>query len=170
MKADACFVIGKITGVHGVRGNLKVHPYIESLSLLEPGGVIFIGNPEDEGAEFVIRWAKPHHRAILMALVDVEDRDTAEQWIGMDLFMEKSRLPDLEEGTYYWSDLIGLDVHTTDGRCLGRIASIFRTGSNDVYVTRDEGRETLIPALVSVVKSVDLETGRMTVELPEGLI
>ena len=83
--------------------------------------------------------------------------------------MEKSRLPALEEGTYYWSDLIGLDVHATDGRFLGKIASIFRTGSNDVYVTRDEDRETLIPALVSVVKSVDLETGRMTVDLPEGL-
>lgn len=169
MKADACFVIGRITGVHGVRGNLKVHPYVESLSLLGAGETVFIGNPGDEGAKHVIRWAKPHHRAILMALVDVEDRDTAEQWIGMDLFMEKSRLPALEEGTYYWSDLIGLDVHTTDGRFLGKIASIFRTGSNDVYVTRDEDRETLIPALVSVVKSVDLETGRMTVDLPEGL-
>lgn len=170
MKEDACFIIGKIVGVHGVKGNLKVHPYIESVSLLEAGETIFVGSPENEEGKFVIRWAKPHQRAILMALEDVDDRDTAEKLIGMDVFLEKSRLPDLEDGTYYWSDLIGLDVLTTDDRYLGKIASIFRTGSNDVYVTRNGRDETLIPGLVSVVKSIDLEKGRMTVELPEGLL
>ncbi|WP_373498547.1 ribosome maturation factor RimM [Desulfococcus sp.] len=170
MKEDACFIIGKIVGVHGVKGNLKVHPYIESISLLEAGETIFVGSPEDEEGKFVIRWAKPHHRTILMALADVEDRDAAEKLIGMDLFIEKSRLPDLEEGTYYWSDLVGLDVFTTDDRYLGKIASIFRTGSNDVYVARNGREETLIPGLASVVKSVDLEKGCMTVALPEGLM
>lgn len=168
MKEDACFIIGKIVGVHGIRGNLKLHPYIESMSLLEAGETVFIGNPEND-ERYTIRWAQPHQRAVLMALADVEDRDAAEILVGMDVFMEKSRLPDLEDDTYYWSDLIGLDVYTTDERYLGRIDSIFRTGSNDVYVIRDGKDETLIPALVSVVKTVDLENNTMTVDLPEGL-
>lgn len=169
MKEDACFIIGKIVGVHGIRGNLKLYPYIESMSLLEAGETVFMGTPENEERKYAIRWAKPHQRAVLMALADVEDRDTAEKLVGMDVFMEKSRLPDLEDETYYWSDLIGLAVYTTDERYLGRIASIFRTGSNDVYVARDGKDETLIPALVSVVKAVDLENGTITVDLPEGL-
>jgi 16S rRNA processing protein RimM len=83
--------------------------------------------------------------------------------------MEKSRLPDLEDGSYYWSDLIGLAVQTVDRQPLGTLSSIFRTGSNDVYVVRAGDDETLIPALASVVKAVDLENGTMTVALPEGL-
>jgi len=169
VKEDAFFIVAKIVGVHGVRGNVKLHAYVESLSLLEPGATVVVGDPESGKGRYTIRWAKPHHRTVLMSLKNVDDRDAAEMLVGADVFMEKSRLPDLEEGSYYWSDLIGMAVVTTDGQSLGRIASILRTGSNDVYVVREGAGEILIPALVSVVKTVDPGSNTMTVDLPEGL-
>ena len=88
---------------------------------------------------------------------------------GAGLYIEKSRLPSLEDGHFYWFELIGMEVYTDDGRFLGRLASIVPTGSNDVYVVQHAGRETLVPALASVVKRVDTTARRMEVILPEGL-
>jgi 16S rRNA processing protein RimM len=83
--------------------------------------------------------------------------------------MNRSDRPPLDAGEYYWSDLVGMSVHTTNGECLGTIQHIFPTGSNDVYVVRDGSRETLVPALAWVVVKVDVEAKAMTVDLPEGL-
>ena len=78
-------------------------------------------------------------------------------------------LPKLENGVYYWDDLIGIEVVSINGVPLGRIESIFQTGSNDVYVIKQGDRELLLPALRSVIKSIDLGARRMEVEVPEGL-
>ena len=83
--------------------------------------------------------------------------------------MDRTLLPELASDTYYWADLIGLSVYTTQGDYLGRLTSILPTGSNDVYIVRTEDRETLVPALASVVCSVDLANQTMRVKLPEGL-
>jgi 16S rRNA processing protein RimM len=77
-------------------------------------------------------------------------------------------LEDLTEGEYYWRDIIGLDVYTQDGKRLGRIESVFPTGSNDVYVCKGE-REMLIPAIADVIQGIDLDKNIMTVKLLEGL-
>jgi 16S rRNA processing protein RimM len=79
-------------------------------------------------------------------------------------------LPELDEDTYYWFELIGIEVYTTEAEYLGRIASIFPTGSNDVYVVKDQKKEILVPALESVVVGIDLEQKIMRVRLPEGLV
>lgn len=170
MKEAAAIIVGKIVGVHGIRGNLKMLPYIDSLDLLAAGESVFLGDPTALEDAFVVRWTKPHQRVVLISLEEIEDRDAAERMVGREVSVEKSRLPELEEGTYYWTDLIGLTVFTVGGRCLGRLASILRTGSNDVYVVRTDGEEVLIPALSWVVKTVDLENGTMVVDPPEGLL
>jgi 16S rRNA processing protein RimM len=104
-----------------------------------------------------------------MAFRDVADREAAERLRGAALYIDKDRLPPLEEENYYWFELIGMEVYTPDGRYLGRLESVVPTGSNDVYVVRNADRETLVPALASVVKSVDTAQMRMEVVLPEGL-
>ena len=77
----------------------------------------------------------------------------------------------MESGSHYWTDIIGLSVYRADGNYLGRITSILPTGSNDVYIVSDEkNKETLIPALESVVREIDLKNNRMQVQLPEGLV
>jgi 16S rRNA processing protein RimM len=166
-------LIGKIVGVHGLKGAVKAYSYAESEAIFEPGGLIQIRNPKGCEETFKIEWARPRKRSVLLALKGIENRSQAETLVGSDIVVEKSCLPELEDGSYYWFDIIGLSVFTTDGKYIGNVESIFPTGSNDVYVVKnpnnDLDSEILVPALESVVLSIDLKNKKMHVNLPEGL-
>jgi 16S rRNA processing protein RimM len=163
-------LIGKIVGVHGIKGNCKIRSYAESLSVFQTYSVVIVATSDGRQNPYEINWVKPHAKAALISLKGVDTRDQAEAFIGCELFIEKNRLPDPEEGSYYWFDLIGLDVFDDDQKYLGRLESIIQTGSNDVYVVKEDDTEILIPALESVVQKIDLKNRRMQVDLPEGLV
>jgi 16S rRNA processing protein RimM len=168
--ADPRYVlIGRITGAHGLNGVLKLRPFAESPEFFAPGRSLVAARPEGSERVLEVEWAKAQGRSTLLALKGVSDRRRADELVGSDLFVERQALPQLEPGTYYWDELIGMEVYAAGGRRLGRLASIFRTGSNDVYVVTEAGRELLVPALRSVVTAVDLPARRMEVDLPEGL-
>ena len=173
MGKDGFLPVGKIVGAHGVKGNLKVHSYAESVSVFKPGSLILVIHAGKTEKHFAIKWAKPHGKSILLSFKDIEDRNTAETFIGAELFIERIALPELEEGVHYWVDIIGLSVFTTDNHYIGRVESIMPTGSNDVYIvknqTKDDSPEILIPAIESVVLEIDLKNKTMRVALPEGL-
>jgi len=117
-----------------------------------------------------IREFRNQPRRLLMKIEGVHDREAAKAFAGKKLWIKKSDLPQLADDAYYWFDLIGMTVVTVEGETLGRLENILPTGSNDVYVVQnDAGRETLVPALDSVVLEVNLGSGRMVVDLPEGL-
>jgi 16S rRNA processing protein RimM len=169
VETDGYIVIGKVVGVHGLKGTLRVYSYAESPSIFQPDTLILLRNDNGMEKRCSVAWAKPHTRGMLLALDGIDNRDGAEPLVGYSLFIEKALLPELEDDTYYWSDLIGLAVYDGQDTYLGRVASILPTGSNDVYVVRNNDDEVLVPALESVVLDIDLAEGRMTVELPEGL-
>jgi 16S rRNA processing protein RimM len=170
---DGFLPVGKIIGAHGVKGNLKVHSYAESVSVFKPGSLILAIHAGKIEKHFAIKWAKPHGKSILLSFKGIEDRSTAKTLLGAELFIERIALPELEEGVYYWVDIIGLSVFTTDNKYIGRVESIMSTGSNDVYIvknkTKDDSTEILIPAIESVVLEIDFENKAMRVKLPEGL-
>jgi 16S rRNA processing protein RimM len=151
-----------------------VHSYAESPSIFKPGTRMRLRLAEGREQDFEIEWSKPHRNIILMAFTGVTDRNQAETIIGSEILLTRATLPDTEEGTYYWFDIIGLAVYHVDERYLGCVASIFPTGSNDVYVVKDPARdptyEVLIPAIDSVVVEIDLEKKTMRVDLPEELL
>jgi 16S rRNA processing protein RimM len=162
-------LIGRIVGVHGTGGAIKIQSYADSPAVFKSGRRLLIRNPVGQEKWYDINWIKPHHRTSLLSVQGVTDRTQAEALIGYELYIQKSDLPELENGTFYWFDLIGMDVYTTDERYLGRLESIIPTGSNDVYAVKKGEKEVLIPALESVVREVDLVKNRMQVDLPEGL-
>jgi len=165
--------IGKIVGAHGVKGNVKVYSFAESLSLFEQESSILVVSAKGSEKIFKIKWIKPHGRVVLLSLEGIENRDQAETLIGSELFVKRDSLPKLVDGSYYWLDIIGLAVFTNDEKYIGRVESIIPTGSNDVYVVKDAQKdrdnEILIPAIESAVLEIDLEQKRMIVDLPEGL-
>ena len=171
MVRDELLAIGKITGAHGIKGAVKIYSYAESFARFESGSEIILQSGEGTESRHEIMYSRPHKKGGVLGISKIGNRNQAEGLIGSEIYIENSSLPALEEGTYYWSDLIGLSVFTTENEYLGELKSILPTGSNDVYVVIDHasGRETLVPALAAVVKVIDLDNRRMLVALPEGL-
>jgi 16S rRNA processing protein RimM len=163
-------LIGEIIGTHGIKGINKFRSYAESLEVFEPGSAILVRESGGRETSREINWVKHHGRTSLLSFKGINSRSQAEALVGAALFLPKAALPQLDDGSFYWCDLIGIAVYTTGDAYLGRIESIIETGSNDVYVVKNKKKEVLVPALESVVKSVDLEQKRMRVDLPEGLI
>ena len=153
---------------------MRIESYADSLDLFASGTRLWIQPQGAMAVAHTITWVQAHGRKVRMAFKEVTDRSAAETLIGATLHIDRARLPDLEEDTYYWFELIGLAVQGVDGEDLGEIEAVLPTGSNDVYVVKDHRRtpprEILIPALASVVQEVDLAAGVMRVALPEGLI
>jgi 16S rRNA processing protein RimM len=169
MTEDNYILIGQINGIHGLHGNLKVYSYTESMDLYEPGVSIMIRQPSKPSEYLTIKTVKPYKKGLLLSVEEITDISSAENLIGSDIWIPRDRLPELEDEEYYWFDIIGLSVVSVTGEPLGVVKSIFPTGSNDVYVVVDKGEERLIPALESVIISIDLDSRTMTVDLPEGL-
>lgn len=170
---DDFVLVGRITGAHGIRGTLKVHSYAESVALYQVGEGIRVIAPDGSLHAKVVSWVKPHGRGLLMGLETISDRNLAQSLAGSSLYVDKSRLPALEEDTYYWSDLVGLNVVDRSGAFLGLLDAVIPTPGNDVYVVKGDtaGKkgEILIPAIGDVVVRVDLENKTMVVDPPEGL-
>lgn len=103
---------------------------------------------------------EPGGRSPVLYLATLPTREAAEAASGRYL---EAAAQDLPEGTYYWDQLVGLDVVEPDGASVGELVEVFRAGGNEVYRVVGAGGERLIPALHSVVLEVDLDAGRMTV-------
>ena len=165
--------MGRIVGAHGVQGNLKIHSFAASTAVYETEKGILVDCPDGALRTMVVNWVRPHGRGLLMNFEAVSNRTQAESLVGAGLFQEKAALPALEENTYYWFDLVGLKVYNTAGDFLGTLDSVIPTPGNDIYVLakdRSQGAgEMLIPAVGEVVVDVDLKSGTMTLDPPEGL-
>ena len=171
MKNKDHVLIGIVVGAHGVKGTCRVRSFADSPSIFKPGSALLACAASSGPARRLeIDWVKPHSGVVLASFREISDRTQAEALIGSELYIPKVLLPDLDEDTHYWSDLIGMDVFTIDREYLGRLESIIETGSNDVYVVKNDQKEVLIPALGSVVVDIDVDHNRMEVDLPEGLV
>jgi 16S rRNA processing protein RimM len=104
-----------------------------------------------------------------LKLAGIDDRTAAEAMRGALVRVPIEQAVELPPGSYFWHEIVGLRVQDTRGRALGTVAEVLATGSNDVYVVRDERRELLIPAIKDVVREIDLEQGRILIELLPGL-
>ena len=156
--------VGQIATPWGVRGDLKVQPLTDFPERFQRGAALWVQGHRHEVQRS--RWSRG---SVYLGLRGIDSRNAAEELRGALLEVPESDLTPLPEGQYYRFQIIGLEVCTPDGRSLGRVAEILSTGSNDVYVVRGGPRELLIPAIEDVVLEVDLEGGRLVVELLEQL-
>lgn len=162
---DMRFVtLGRVSGLYGVRGWVKVHSDTDPRDNIVRYAPWYLNR--GRGWEQVeLDGGRPHGKTVVAKLAGCDDRDAAAEWIGADIAVRRDQLDErLEEGEFYWADLEGLEVVTTDGVVLGTLDHLFETGANDVMVVKGD-RERLVPYLwEQVVKQVDLEHRRMVVD------
>lgn len=169
---DGALVVGRILGPHSLSGEVRVELHTDFPERFVPGAILLLG---DELQEIEVISARPHKSFMLIRFVGVESRTAAETLNGRWLYIPESDAVELDPGTYWIHDLIGMTVQTTDGLVLGTLKEVLATGANDVYVVRpaagvNRDRDLLLPAIPEVVRAVDLEARRMTVELLPGLL
>ncbi len=162
------FVVGKIVGAHGIRGEVKVSLLTDNPERFRPGARLFLES-EEGPVPVKVESARPHKGMMLAKLDSVPDRTAAEllQWRKL-LIPEGEAMP-LGEHENYAHDLIGLRVESDTGEALGEVTEILFAPANDVYVVSGPRGELLLPALRDVVLAVDLEAGKMVVKVPDGL-
>lgn len=162
MKPGTMITLGRIVAPHGVRGDLRIRPDIERPEILKQCRALFIGK-----RLYTVIMAKPHKNIYILHLKGVEDRNTAETLINLPVTMDEKDLPRLPDGEYYYFQLLGLSV-IAEGRNIGEIKEIIKTGANDVYVVAvPKGKEICLPAIPSCILSIDIERKEMKVALPE---
>jgi len=162
--------VGKIIATHGVKGFLKVHSFSGNIESLRSNDTITLKSPQGAEKTVGLKSVVPHAGKLMIGLDGFDDINLVEQFVGWEICLLRSQLPEPEDNEFYWCDLIGLRVVTVDGAELGTVSDIFETGSSDIYVVRGGGREYLIPAIADVVNSVDLKEGRILVTPLEGLL
>ena len=163
MADDAPIVVGRIGAPYGVRGWVHVVSFTTPAENLLDYRPWYLARDSNWQPADVVD-ARRHGKGLVARLTGCDDRDAAALLRGMSIGIQREQFPEAGENEYYWHDLVGLRVQTTQGMELGTVDHLLETGANDVLVVRGE-RERLIPFIQGqVVVSIDLAAGEMQVD------
>jgi len=156
-------ILGRISGLYGVRGWVKVHSYTDPReAILKYRGWLL--ERDDVWRETSVAEGRKQGKTVIARLEGVTDRDMAAAYVGTMIGVARADLPETASGEYYWADLEGLEVVHQDGRVLGKVVYLLATGANDVLVVQGE-QEILVPFVIDeVIKGVDLAAGIISVD------
>lgn len=155
--------LGKIVGVFGVKGWIKVFSHTEQRDAILDYSpwLLKVGT---EWKAYKLKNGQAQGKSLIAQLEGVDSREQAELLVGCTIAIGRDQLKPLKQNEYYWADLIGLEVSTTTGLHLGKVSDLFETGSNDVLVVEGE-RERLVPWILGdVVKEVDITTKQIIID------
>jgi len=161
--------IGQIVNVKGLKGEVKVNSFSEDSQRFEKLKSVFIKR-KGELKEYEIESVGYSKLQVVIKFKGIDSVEEAEKFRNASIMIDRSILGDLPEGTYYIADLIGLKVYTEENEYLGIVDDIYNTGANDIYAIKDDlGKQKLLPGIKDVIKNVDLKSGKIIVNLIEGL-
>ena len=153
--------IGRVIKAFGLRGQILVEPLTDFPERFAPESIVLVqGRPHaiEKSREAKGRW--------ILTLEGIHSLEEARRLRDECLTIKESNLRPLPPGQYYQFQILGLGVYTSAGQYLGEVSDILTTGSNDVYVVKGSGVEFLVPAIADFIREIDVEGGRMVVEMP----
>ena len=165
MAAPIC--VARIGAAHGVRGAVKLWPFTEDpLAVMEYGPL----TTKDGARQFEVTHARPAKDHLVATLKGVATREDAERLNGIELYVDREKLPATDEDEYYHADLIGLAAVNAANEPIGRVLAIHNFGAGDIIeITPPSGPTLLLPFTNAVVPTVDLAGGRVVIELPQEI-
>ena len=162
--------VGKIINTHGLKGEVKIATWTDSPDVFEDLEYVIIKSKKGD-ITLNIKGVKYQKNNIIVKFRELERIEDAEPLKNSVLCVPREMLGELPEGVYYIADLIGLEVFDDEGHKIGVIADVFSTGANDIYDIKREGQKNLLlPVIDDVVLDVDIEGGKVTVHIMEGLL
>lgn len=175
--------LGRLVNTHGVGGEVKLLPYAFPCPTLHTGLLVYLHSEGGSAANAVIESAviekvRPRQPFLLVAFQGITSLDQASALRDKIVAVEESVLPPLQDGEFYYYQVIGLSVLTTTGQELGTIRQVFFSGGqnvgqnigHDVWVVRDHNKEYLIPAVDDIVRSIDIPKQQAVIDPPDGLL
>src|SRR6478735_3089828 len=165
MPALVC--VARIGAAHGVRGAVKLWTFTEDPFAVRSYGLLASKDGKRQFEVATARAAKDH---LVATFKGVTTRDEAERLNGIELYVARDKLPATDEGEYYHADLIGLTAVTAADEPLGKVIAIHNFGAGDIIeIAPPKGATMLLPFTNAVVPTVDLEGGRVVIELPDEI-
>ncbi len=162
--------ISQIVNTFGVKGMVKVNPFTDDITRFDKLKKVYICKKASM-EEVEIEEVKYHKNMVLLKIKGINDMNQAEKCKGLYLKIHRKDAIKLPKDTYFIADLLGLEVYTDEGVLLGKVDDIYNTGSNDIYVVKDDlGKQILLPGTKEVLKEISLEKEKIVVHLIKGLI
>ena len=163
--------VGKIVNTHALQGEVKVVSNSDFKEDRFKKGSTLVIDFNGEHVEVVVATHRVHKGADLLKFKHLNSINDVEKYKGCALLVSTDDLEELEENEFYYFEIIGCEVVTTDGEKIGEISEILETGANDVWVVKRQGqKDALIPYIEDVVKDVDIDTKTVTIQVLEGLL
>ena len=168
MKSDKKILVGKISNPHGIKGWVKVISFTDPIENILSYKQWIISDKETEKT-YYLEDSRVQGNKIVIKLENVNDRNDAALLKNLQIQVNRSDLPDLDQNSYYWEDLVDFNIIDIKGNHVGKVDSLFRTGSNDVLVIIDETKERLLVPFImeEVIKYVDLAKELISIDWPE---
>lgn len=163
-------LIGHVIRPQGLTGLLRIVSYAQSSETFLEAGSVFLNKGQNEFEESKVVSIRPHGSVYLLRLSALNSVDQAEVFRGAEILIRKDSLIKKDEDEFFYYELLGLNVYLITGQYLGVLKEIFPTGSNDVYVVRNQEKEFLIPAVHEVIKEINIPQKRMVISPPKGLL
>ena len=152
--------VGLVRGLHGLRGAVRVEVLSDDAGRFSVGSVLYL---EGEDRPLIIAWTGPTKSGLLVRFAGLADRGSVE--VLRERYLEVTPDAPLPEGTWYWHEIVGLEVRTETGERLGSVSGVFRAGAGEVYVVTGGRRgEVLVPAVGGVVTELSPEAGHLVVD------
>ncbi len=150
--------VGQVTGAFGLEGAVKVIPLTDFDDRFDPGALLVL-----DGAAHEVEWSRESQPGLVIKLHGIENRTVAELFRGRYLEVPDDAMRTLEDGRFYYRQVVGLEVVNESGEHFGVIEEVLERPANDVWVSRRGSIEQLIPATRDAVLSVDLDASRVVV-------
>ncbi|MCM2581900.1 ribosome maturation factor RimM [Bacillus stercoris] len=167
------FNVGKIVNTHGIKGEVRVISKTDfAEERYKPGNTLYLFmDGRNEPVEVTVNTHRLHKQFHLLQFKERQSLNEVEELKNAIIKVPEEDLGELNEGEFYYHEIIGCEVFTEEGELIGKVKEILTPGANDVWVIERKGKkDALIPYIESVVKHIDVSEKKIEIDLMEGLI
>ncbi len=163
------FKIGQIVSTQGLKGEVRVYSYTDDIYRFDDLETFYLG--KDLENKWIVEKVRYKGNMVIMKIEGINTVEEAEKLKNKFMYVSREEGRELEEGEFFISDMIGIDVYTVDGQHVGVLDDVLQYAANDVYVIKGaENKEYMIPAMLKFVPTIDMSERKMIIDPIAGML